>query len=110
MIINRRLSNVIVPMDAQSMDNLTVNSDDGIYGYISLSREDVTRLIRSGLFDFLNKSLQLDIDEWEEEDVTDQQKLLLLHEKISDFYYLFRPTDSVVVFYIKHFQSLVKRR
>jgi hypothetical protein len=98
-IINRRVPNVIVPLDDESADLLYRGQElAGRYIALPIGRSDLQLLLsRSGLIEQINNQLGTLIDEYEEGDVSGGEKLEVLQQVVLD--YRMTASDPVVNFY-----------
>lgn len=80
-MINRRLPNIIIPLNIESEEMLfrNINDERGLYYVLPISREDLSTLQQQDFFEEINKRFNLNIDEYEEEylNATIQKKVLI---------------------------------
>lgn len=103
-MINRRLPNIVIPLNKESEEMLFRNIDDrkGIYYTLPISREDLSVLQEQCFFEKLNDMFNLNIDEFEEEylDKETQKKVLKYLEFVymSDNYICQFYKDKLILF------------
>lgn len=91
-MINRRVPNIIIPLDKKSEELLFRNEDSmsGLYYTLPICREDLDLLQKEDFFEKINTKFNLNIDEYEEEyiEISKQKKILtyLENEYTSDDY------------------------
>lgn len=105
-MLNRRIPNIIIPLDKESEEMLFRNIDDekGLYYVLPISREDLGVLQEQDFFKQINDKYNLNIDEFEEEylDIESQKKILnyLESEYVND--------NSICQFYKKKLIMFIK--
>lgn len=108
-IINRRVPNVIVPLEDESTDLLYRDEEqEGHYIVLPIVRSDLQLLLnRSGLIEQINNQLGTLIDEHEEADVSEAENLVVLQRVVSDFQ--ITTSNPVVNFYCDRLLILVTK-
>jgi hypothetical protein len=85
MKIDRKKSNIFVPLDHQSMEDLDLYTDSLNASVYSITREEMGRLLDSGVHAIISSATGLNLDIYEEEETNDIETIRQLKEAIANF-------------------------
>lgn len=107
-LINRRVPNIVVPKDENSWTLLYEGQEmNGEYIVLPIPREDINRIFGIQFFDFLNAEFNVLIDEFEEDEISGQERLKKLNGIIRN--YKLKVVDPVLKFYFDKLLYMVNK-
>ena len=107
-LINRRIPNVIVPIDENSWTIFyNGNEINGRYIALPIQREDLKKIFETGFFNYLNTQFGILIDEYEEDEISGQVKLEELRKIIIQ--YNMQIINPILKFYFDKLLYLVDK-
>lgn len=85
-MINTRLPNILIPINKEALNNICSGGrgDDENYIIFSIGRNDLEELFNNDFFKELNNTFNLNIDEYEEEIIIDEEVLVNMFSFFKD--------------------------